>query len=190
MILLVAVFAGAAAGLLRVQMNHRPVELNPFRLEWLVPLAFIPQLVAFQLPLTRQYVSDDWARAALVSSQALLLIFAWANRKAPGAWALGIGLLLNFAVIVLNGGWMPVSPETVSHYLPGGWQVGQRLAAQKDIILPVSQTRLWWLSDRFTLPDWAPSHVAFSIGDIIIAIGAFLLLWSMGAAPRKREEIL
>lgn len=190
MILLTAVVAGIVAALARAYWGNRQLQPLSLRYEWLVVAAFIPQLIAFQLPLTRAKFPDDGARIALVGSQALLIVFAWLNRKAKGFWALGIGLILNFAVIVLNGGLMPISPETVERLArgAGSWEVGERLGHTKDLILPVAQTYLSWLSDRFTLPDWIPYRVAFSVGDIIIGFGAFWLLWSLGGSQRQQEE--
>ena len=65
-------------------------------------------------------ISEDLAAAILVSSQVLLLVFAWFNRDQPGLWALDLGLALNLLVIVLNGGLMPISPETVARLAPEG----------------------------------------------------------------------
>ena len=192
MILLTAIIAGLIAGFIRATWNKQ--KLNPLSLkyEWLVFVAFLPQMIAFQLPWTRTTLPEGWVRVALVSSQFLLLVFAWLNRKAPGFWLLGIGLVLNFLVITLNGGLMPISPEIVSKYLPnapaGTWAIGERLGATKDIVLNISETRFWWLSDRFTLPNWINYAVAFSFGDILIWIGAFWLLWSLGAPQTSLQE--
>jgi hypothetical protein len=38
---------------------------------------------------------------------------------------------------------------------------------------------LWWLSDRFLVPQWSPYRVTFSLGDIFISLGAFWLLWRL-----------
>jgi hypothetical protein len=151
---------------------------------WLVPVAYLPQLIAFQFPATRGLLSKELAVIALVSSQALLLIFALVNLHRPGFWLLGLGLALNLVVIVLNGGLMPISPETLSQMIPevepGHWQVGERFGTGKDIILSAKNMQLQWLADRILLPGWFPYRAAYSIGDMLIAAGILGFLWSAG----------
>lgn len=184
MILVLAVLAGLIAGLLRAALTGQSLQTPALRLAWLVPVAFLPQYLAFGLGVTRRLIPDSLAILFLVGSQLLLLAFAWANRGIPGFRLLGAGLLFNLSVILLNGGLMPISPESVTRLVPdapeGAWQVGERLAKGKDVVLPVAQMRLAWLSDRFFLPNWIPYRVVFSFGDILVAIGAFWLLWRLG----------
>lgn len=191
-ILLLAVGAGLLAGIVRAWRGGYRLAVPNLRLVWLVPVAFFPQWLVFYLPATRKLIPDDLAAAVLVSSQALLLIFAWFNRDQPAFWALSLGLALNLLVITLNGGLMPISPDTVVRLVPGAlpsaWQVSHRLGTGKDIVLPVAATRLWWLSDRFLLPPWFPYQVAFSLGDILIAAGAFWLLWTIGDKANDRDQ--
>jgi hypothetical protein len=190
MILLGSVVVGLVAGLARARIQRLPYQAPELKLLWLVFLAFIMQWLAFRLPVSWMHLNSKWAAAALVSSQIALLVFAWANRKQPAFWLLGIGLLLNLVVIVANGGLMPITPETVAHLTkaePGLiWQVGERLGTGKDIVLNAEATRLWFLSDRFLLlPDGLDYQVAFSLGDVLIAGGAFWLLFS----PQDRKQV-
>ena len=193
MILLLAVAAGLPAGLARAWWGRRHPAPPNLHLLWLVPVAFLPQWLAFYLPATRKLIPDGLAAVALVSSQVLLLIFAWFNRDRPGFCLLGLGLALNLLVIALNGGLMPISQSTAARLLPGtspnAFQVGQRLGTGKDVILPIAATRLVWLSDRFLLPRWFPYQVAFSLGDVFIAAGAFWLLWTVGGQVYDRSQV-
>jgi hypothetical protein len=189
MLLLLAITAGLLAGLARTRNRNGHLKSPDLTLAWLVPIAFLPQWLAFNLPVTRRFATDNLAAVALVSSQALLLVFAWYNRRQPGFWALGTGLALNLTVIALNGGLMPVSPEVVAELLPDdpadAWQVGERVGW--NTVLPVAGTRMWWLSDHLLLPTWVPYRKALSIGDILIAAGAFWYLWALGG-PEQLEE--
>ena len=189
MILVVAVFIGLAAGLIRAWANKTAFHATELHYPGLVILAFIPQLIAFAIPATRASLPDNVVSALFLVSEVFLLFFSILNIRTTGFWPLIFGLILNVLVISLNGGWMPISPETVQKLLPnapaGAWSIGSRLGTGKDIVLPVEATKLWALSDRFTLPDWVHYGVAFSIGDVFMSLGAIWLLWSMG---RKTED--
>ncbi len=192
MILLLAVFAGFVAGYIRAGLGGRRLSSPALLLVWLAVVAFVPQWLAFYLPATRQWVTDDWAAIALVCSQVLLLVFVWSNRRQAGFALLGFGLALNLLVIFLNGGLMPISPETVTSLattIPSAaWQVGGRLGSGKDIVLTAATTRLAWLSDCFVFPDWLPYRVAFSVGDTLIPAGAFWFLWTLGGIPTGMQR--
>ncbi len=184
MILAAAVAVGLVAGLIRAWLGKRSYRVIDLRFPGLVLIAFIPQWFAFYQSRMGAGFPSEWSPVLLVATQILLLLFAWFNRKQPGFWMLGAGLLLNFLVIIANGGLMPISPETVRQIYPdapeSSWEIGKQLGNGKDIVLPVSATNLWFLSDRFLFPDWLGYSIAFSLGDVLIAFGAFWLLWTLG----------
>ena len=90
-----------------------------------------------------------------------------------------VGLVLNMAVIIVNGGFMPINPNTAERLVGAeriaSFEIGSRIG-YKDILLPSTETRLEWLADRFLPPVGFPYQVAFSLGDIFIAFGAFWIL--------------
>ena len=63
------------------------------------------------------------------------------------------------------------------------FSLGSRFG-EKDILLLPQDMHFGILTDRFLLPDWSPYKVAFSLGDILVALGAFWLL----AKPASQTE--
>jgi len=194
MVLLVAVVLGLASGFLRAKFSGRLYQAVEVRYFWLILAAFLPQFFAFYLPATRSIFPDNWVPVVLIGSQLLLLLFAWLNRRLPGFWLLGLGLLANFIAISLNGGMMPLMPENAARLMPADssatLQLGERVGFGKDILLEKANTRLWFLGDVFMLPEIFRYPLAFSIGDILISTGAFWLLWRLGSPRQLSKEVL
>jgi len=191
MILVFAIAIGLAAGFIRAKLKGEPYQPIDLKYVWLLLVATLPQVLAFFLPATRERIPNSWIPFILIGSQLILLVFVWLNRKIPGMWVLGLGLLLNLAVISLNGGWMPISLETLeSQGAPeSSWQIGSRHGYSKDIVLTRESTTLWILSDILTLPKWIPYRVAFSIGDVIIALGVIGYLLQNDRSTQKDKFI-
>jgi hypothetical protein len=180
MILALAVVLGLAVSLAR----HRGRTLDriaaiPLRSAWLALLA-----VGLQLPLLRAPMAPAGSiglqMALFVASLVLLLVFVWRNRRLAGVLILGVGVICNLVVIVANGGFMPVAPETLVEINPGStieqWPEGVHYSNSKDVIRMRENTRLWVLSDVLVSPPPLPGAVAFSVGDLLIAAGIVVLL--------------
>ncbi|MDI3316784.1 MAG: DUF5317 domain-containing protein [Bacillota bacterium] len=111
--------------------------------------------------------------AANVVAFGLFVAFAAWNLHLPGlVWFL-LGSASNLLVIALNGGRMPVVMKPWVHLRP---ELIEALRGGQDAlhVLAGPGTRLPWLADYLALPR-IPTPI-FSPGDLLIAIGAFLLL--------------
>jgi hypothetical protein len=180
-ILLLALAAGLLVGLGWARWRGQPYQPPELQLLWLVFVAFLPQWMVIYLPITRRLFPNWLVAGFLLSSQIMLLGFAWLNRRNLGMSILVIGVTLNLAVMMANGGFMPISPQTASHLVSEdalrNIQPRSRFGV-KDILLPSQNTRFEWLADRFLPPGWFPYQAAFSLGDGFIALGVFWLLAS------------
>ena len=177
MILLLALAVALLVALLRGGSLR---NLADFNLEWgwLAGLALAIQIVAVYWATGDSYLYLQ--RGALVVSSLLLLPVVWRNRRSPGLALIGLGLALNLAVIVANGGFMPITPEAVARiehqHLVVDLDGMKRMSGSKGIVLPREETALWALSDIFIIPPPFPVASAFSLGDVLLAVGAFIFL--------------
>jgi hypothetical protein len=188
-ILLSAIVAGMFVGLLVSWRTNTTWQPPSFKYGWLIVAGFIPQFLAFFLPATRSLFPDWLTSASLVGSQVILLAFCLLNRRLPGILLIIIGLGLNLIVILANGGFMPLPLETAAYWLPSDTfnklESGRRIGSgSKDILLPMNEIFLPWLADRFYPPKGFPYQFVFSLGDVLIAAGAFWLLVK-SALPAK-----
>ena len=191
MILLLALAAGLLVGLAWARWRRQPYQSPELQYLWLVFVAFLPQFIVIYLPITRRVFSDWMAAGFLLASQIMLLAFVWLNRRIPGMFILLCGVALNLTVMTANSGFMPISPQTasrlVSEDILRDIQPGSRFGA-KDILLHPQDARLEWLADRFLPPTWFPYQVAFSLGDVFIALGVFWLLAKPGSSMQFTQR--
>ena len=188
MILVLALALGLLLGLGWAGWHQQTYQIPALRSAWLALIAFLPQLIIAYLPSTRHILPNWLASTLFLASLFLFLTFAWINRHLPGMPILIVGLLLNLVVILANGGWMPIGPQTANRL--AGRDVSELVSlgsrfGQKDILLLPQNTHLEFLADRFLPPAWFPYQVAFSLGDIFIGSGVFWLL----AYPSTKAKI-
>ncbi len=179
MILAAAVLGAVVIGLVRGGDLRRLAHV-PLRWGGLTLVSFALQIYLIYFP---ESVSEGLLSprvGLLLLSYVLLFAVVWQNRTLPGLGLIALGFTANLAVMVANGGYMPITAEALTQVgharnilAPGA---GARVAATKDIVLPREMTVAWWLSDIFVLPPPFPIPSVFSIGDLLIAVGAFWLI--------------
>ena len=93
--------------------------------------------------------------------------FLWVNRDIPGFKVISLGAAMNFAAIAANGGIMPAADHAVALAgLPTDW--GGLYANSA----PIPHPSLLVLGDIFAVPSSLPYANVFSIGDLVVVIGA------------------
>jgi hypothetical protein len=114
----------------------------------------------------------------MIASYIVLWAVVWLNRRLPGMGVVLVGVSCNLLVIAANGGYMPLAPESLERIQTGASQIplGSVLAGSKDVLLARQQTPLWILGDVLVIPEPFPWPTAMSIGDVLLAVGIFLLI--------------
>lgn len=192
LILVTAVLAGFLVALARGGRPSQLAEL-PLRLGWLAMTAVLAQLYVIYSPADRVEADRSLHSALLVASYTALLAMVWANRRVAGIAVLALGLWMNMAVILANGGFMPVSPEAV---LVAGTRAadslpdeGARLPKSKDVLLFREHTNLWYLSDAIA-DGRLPYSKVYSLGDLFLGAGVFLVIQlSMSGSKKSVKRV-
>ncbi|MGI8426142.1 MAG: DUF5317 family protein [Actinomycetota bacterium] len=129
----------------------------------------------------RAFRDDGRGLAILGISYALLIIFVAANIRLPGALLIGLGLALNLAVIIPNGG-MPVSlrAAAAAGFNPSGYLES---AVKHRELGPA--TRFPFLADIIPLPVL---RKVISPGDIVQGLGIFFLVEGLVRYNPKRNQ--
>ncbi|NLD73898.1 MAG: DUF5317 domain-containing protein [Chloroflexi bacterium] len=174
MILLVALIVALLAALIRGGRISALGEVR-FRAGWLAIVALAIQAVVIYLP--HHTGTGPWSLGALflAGSYVALVAVVVLNRHTPGMLLIGAGLAMNYLAMASNGGYMPIAPDALEQaglgHLALAGEVGSRILATKDILLPREQTLLWVLSDILVIPDTLPISSVFSVGDVVVALG-------------------
>ena len=148
-----------------------------FRHTWAVLLALVGQLVLF-LPIGAS-IPAGAARFAHSCTYVLLFWFALANIRLKALWLVYAGLASNALAILVNGGRMPVSREAAS------------AAGVADFHnVSESASRLHFLGDVFAIPRELPFANVFSVGDVLIGLGAIAFIVLVALDRGEREQTL
>lgn len=146
------------------------------RLHWLslayVALAF--QLAAFPGSSLPWHTPDGVAVGLWIASDALLVAVVVRNVRLPGVALVAAGLASNLLAVLANGGHMPALPRALAG-------AGLHYARSMNSVR-MAHPALPWLVDRWAAPHWIPLANIFSVGDVAIAVGGFLLALAVTGA--------
>ncbi len=181
MIPAVGLVIGLLVGFLR-KGSLRGLAEYRFTCIWLLFGTLLIQILIF--PWVLGTVVIERATGVLhVTSYVLATAFLLANVRY--FWPILPGLVLNLLVIIANAGFMPSS--SVALRRAGEHATADALLSSADgtlanIRLMTEHTRLNLLGDILWVPEWVPLATAFSVGDVLIALG---VAWIVQAGMKK-----
>lgn len=158
--LVIVLFVAMSVAVLRGGRLSNLADIR-LRMWWLLPLGFLMQGAADIVPTQLGF-------ALVLLSYITLMALMILNRARPGLWLAGVGVLLNFSVIALNGG-MPVldgAVEVASGFagsIPDLTSDAKHTALDADTLLP-------FLADVIPI-RMANQGSVISIGDVFLAVG-------------------
>lgn len=179
MLYITVIFSALLIGIVISRIRGRRPSINNIKLKksWLLLPSLALQILSgiaeakglkFNIPV-----------ALIVNSAVFGFVFllVWANRRYIGLWFIGLGALSNALVMVFNGGRMPVDISLLGDkaYLAEYVDLIVKGADNKHVVINVA-TKLPFLADVICIPGFLGLGMPLiSIGDIIVAVGLFVL---------------
>ncbi len=183
-VLVALLFRGRISALQKVEFKYLALPFVAFLMEYIGATALRSRTPMLTLHASTFTFVIELMAYGLIGS------FLYKNRSVPGMKIILFGTLMNFTVIVLNGGYMPVDPSLGMLY---GFEHSLTALENGRIFaheLIGSETVLRVLSDVIMIPPPWPFPKTISIGDVLIDIGAFLLIFKgMNAGHTTRNSL-
>ncbi len=183
----------------RVSIIRTPLEREvdaadrrpPAGLSWwpLALIVFVLQILVVQV-LGRIDDTQGSLWVLIPVTHFALLPFLLRNFKFLGMRIVFVGFALNLAVMIANGGLMPVEEYAIAadgRRDVEDLQVGQAIPATKNVFVAADGGRLGVLSDAIVLPLPRPLTRVVSAGDLLIVTGVMLALG--GVISRSRDRL-
>ncbi|AYB46653.1 DUF5317 domain-containing protein [Paenibacillus lautus] len=184
------IILGLIVGLIRGGFRHGLQQFSKIRLKGglIFPILLIVQLLIF-----RFQANSDWLASA--SSYVFMfiyvagMIFLWMNRDQKGFGSILAGVFLNFLVMAVNGGRMPVPMSAASVLDPYYVDMLSNSTVITKHYLMDASTRLPFLGDIIPLSPPYPRTQVISIGDIIMNVGIFLYIFNLMTVGKNTANV-
>lgn len=148
-------------------------------------------LLALQFAVIRWSPGEVPVRIALPLTIALVPVALWPHRRHVGVWVMFVGMLANFAVIVANGGLMPITRATVVDAVGAEnavqYQAGDWITGSKDVLVESGEGHAVALGDSIIIRVGNGGFAA-SPGDIVVWTGLVVLAAEASIAWRRRPR--
>ncbi|WP_413374724.1 DUF5317 domain-containing protein [Paenibacillus taichungensis] len=174
------ILLGLIVGLFRGGFRYGLHQFAALKLRggWIFPLLLLAQFFIFFLQERLDWVAsiNGYLFAAVYVTG---LAFLWLNRHYKGFTLIWIGVFLNFIVMAVNGGRMPVSVDASAVLGPYYVDMLREGGAVSKHYMMDASTHLSFLGDIIPLSSPYPRTQVISIGDVVMNIGIFLFIQYM-----------
>ena len=133
------------------------------RYAWIVVGSLVAQVVILEVVADSQ---RGVLSAVHLATYAAAGVWVWLNRRVPGLWIVALGAASNGVTIALNGGTLPASARALD---AAGLTLDPNDFVNSGVL---AHPNLPWLGDVFWIPAGWPLANVFSIGDLLIVLGA------------------
>ncbi len=142
-------------------------EYVKIKLWYLVTVAFLIQFIS----INAQFVNDRLFYLLHLLSYVIIMSVFIINRHLFSVWIIGAGHIMNFIVIAFNDGKMPVRMTERIMTLTGGNPYFDR-----GHMMLTEMTKFKIFADLFVLDVPVIPISVFSIGDVLLVVGIFILV--------------
>lgn len=118
----------------------------------------------------------DYSSYMIIFSYIVLLLAIWYNKKLKGINFIALGVMLNFLVIVANGGHMPVLLSSIYKAGLNDFALVLKEGTYVTHTLITSKTLFGFLADVIPLSPPFPDPSVVSVGDFLMFCGVFSLI--------------
>lgn len=186
MIILLALIIGIIIGyILKGRLKNLALSI---KVPILVILSIIPEIFTGYLSDKLPSLFPRYLWLLILVEYILLFAFIICNLRNKYMYIVAFGVLLNFAVIMANGGRMPVSQAIYS--IPSLERTIERILAGDvpEYFIMEKKVTLWYLGDIIPVPIWGAG--LGSVGDIFIMAGVSLFtISSMRKKIAKHDKL-
>ena len=129
----------------------------------------------------------DYSSYAMIFSYIVLILAVWYNKELKGMKIIALGIIFNFAVIVANGGHMPVLLSSLYRVGLNDFALILKEGSYVTHTLITEKTLCAFLADVIPLSPPFPDPSVVSVGDFLMFFGVFSLIQN---AMLKKEQPL
>lgn len=162
-------------GLLRKGKLANLSQISLKRIELLILACLIQGGLVFFGTRKIQFVLD-YSSYVMIFSYIVLILAVWYNKELKGMKIIALGIIFNFAVIVANGGHMPVLLSSLYRVGLNDFALILKEGSYVTHTLITEKTLCAFLADVIPLSPPFPDPSVVSVGDFLMFFGVFRLI--------------